>query len=286
MNRELKEIWKSVEGYEGLYEISNLGNLYRLEYITNRGRKIKGKLMNQYLNYKGYIQVYLIKEGKKFTTTIHRLMAIAFIPNPDNKPQINHLNGIKNYNKLENFEWCDNSENQLHAFHTGLKKYPKGELNSNTSLTEELVNIIKQEYNSGGKIPELSKKYSIELQILRNIIYGRTWTHNTTSITKRDDRKGWSEEHTKNSLISKFINNNKVGMIVIGQYNENNEEITRFRSINKASIQTGIPRKSIEAVVNEKRFPNKNGTFWTMKKAGGFNWKKVEVNLEQFKQLI
>jgi hypothetical protein len=281
------EIWKPVLDYEELYRVSNLGRLYRLPHYTRIGRYYEEKMMNQYTNHKGYIQVYLCKDGKKFTTLIHRLIAQVFIPNPENKPQINHINGIKTDNRIENIEWCTNSENQLHAFRTGLKTFPTGELNSNTDLTEEEVNNIINEYNLGEKLPTLSKKYSINLSILRSIIYGTSWTHHSDSIKKRDDRKFWSEDHAKNSLISKFNNKSRMGAISIAQYTKEGKELAKFRSINKAAIITGVPRKSIEAVVNEKKFYNKDKTtYWMMKEAGNFLWKKVEVDLEQFKQLL
>ena len=96
--KEEIEEWRPVKGYEGLYEISNLGNLYNL---------VKQNYPYKFKNYKGYIQTSLYKDKKRKTTTIHRLMAQAFISNPENKPQINHKNGIKDYNRLGNLEWCE-----------------------------------------------------------------------------------------------------------------------------------------------------------------------------------
>lgn len=281
------EIWKPVLGYEDSYEVSNLGKLRSRDRFNSRGYKLKGKLLSQHYSHKGYIIVALCKDNARATTSIHRLMAQAFIPNPDNKSQINHLNGIKDDNRLENIEWATQEENMRHAYDTGLKTFPVGELNSNTTLSEEDVANIIDEYNKGKTLPQMSEEKQISLSILRGIIYGKSWTHHSDSITKRDDRANWTKEHSKNSILSKFANKTGRAIITVGQYTIDGKELARFRSIKQAADITGVPKVSISAVIHETKFYNKDKTtYFTMKKAGGFIWKKLDLTATQLQELL
>lgn len=262
------EVWRPCPDYENNYEVSNFGNV--------RNKKTL-RLLKLYLNNKKYLEVRLFKSGKETSKIIHRLVGKAFLSNLNGLPQINHKDGIKHNNNVNNLEWSTNSENQLHAYRIGLQRSRKGEGNNNTCLTEIVVEKIKAQYNSGERLKELSQKHNINLSILRNIIYGRTWTHNLSKLIKRDDRKNKLKEDINKSIITKFSRGLSGTSVV--QLTKNNTEVCKFRSINDAAKQTGIPRKSIEAVVNNKKFhSSKNHKSWTMKEAGGFFWKKTNIN--------
>lgn len=114
----MRELWKPVVGYEGLYEVSNLG---RVKSLPRKGTK-GGVLTPSYSNSKHYAHIPLTKNGKLRTTSLHRVVALAFIPNPENKPQVNHINGDKTNNRTDNLEWVTNKENADHARETGLWK--------------------------------------------------------------------------------------------------------------------------------------------------------------------
>lgn len=108
------EIWKDVIGYEGQYKVSNLGRIK--SYTLNQG----GKLLSLTIARTGYPYVCIVRNGSKANKYVHRMVAMAFIDNPANLPQVNHKNGIKSDNSKENLEWVTRSENVLHAYRTGL----------------------------------------------------------------------------------------------------------------------------------------------------------------------
>lgn len=125
------EIWLPVKGFEGYYEVSNNGRIKSVERtICNSckccGRKssrhYREKILLPLVNHKGYLAVELSKDGKGKRIFIHRLVAVAFIPNPENKPQVNHEDGDKTNNFVENLFWSTNKENMQHSVRTGLSK--------------------------------------------------------------------------------------------------------------------------------------------------------------------
>lgn len=120
----MKEIWKPIDGFEGLYEVSNMGNIKRLQKtITDkyRNRNVKEKIMTPRKS-KDYLTICLHRDDDSKECRIHRLVAQAFIPNPENKPQVNHKDGNKQNNCVDNLEWNTQSENMKHAYKLGLKK--------------------------------------------------------------------------------------------------------------------------------------------------------------------
>ena len=102
----MMELWKDIDGFEGKYAISNLGNVY--SYYLGRNLKFN---KNRSGNYVG---VVLLKDGKQYRFQVHRLVAKAFIPNPKNLPQVNHKNEIQDDNRVENLEWCDQQYNSTY----------------------------------------------------------------------------------------------------------------------------------------------------------------------------
>lgn len=123
------EMWKSVIGYESRYEVSDLGSVrssdrYSRHNTSKTGFILhKGQILKPYTSEKGYSKVDLGDGfGKRKSVSVHRLVAIAFIDNPMNYDQVNHIDGVKTNNHLDNLEWCNNSMNQVHAYANGLNK--------------------------------------------------------------------------------------------------------------------------------------------------------------------
>jgi len=121
----MDEIWKDIEGYEKYYQVSNLGNVRSVERIVidrKSIRNFKSKILTRTKNTHGYLQVFLSKNGKIKTCRVHVLVAKAFLPNPANRPEINHINANRLDNSVSNLEWVTSSENSKHAFNMGRQK--------------------------------------------------------------------------------------------------------------------------------------------------------------------
>lgn len=117
----MEEIWKDIKGYEGLYQISNLGRVKCLPKII-RNRKYKEIIKSPSLAGKGYYRLILCNNGKNKAFYIHRLVAQAFIPNPNNLPQVNHKDENILNNCVDNLEWCNNKQNINYGLHN-FRKY-------------------------------------------------------------------------------------------------------------------------------------------------------------------
>ena len=164
------EIWKAIKGFEEQYEVSNIGNIRSIDrvvkhYIEGFTRKYKGASKNIRLNDKGYFRCNLKKDGKRFDFTTHRLVAEAFIPNEESKPVVNHKNGIKTDNRVENLEWCTISENVIHATKNRLIK---------TKLTDKEALSI---FNSNFSTRELGKIYDVSSSIIWRIKNKKAYKH-------------------------------------------------------------------------------------------------------------
>lgn len=117
------EVWKDIPGYEGLYQVSDLGRIKSLERFVNGKsgvRKVSEKIVSVAVKNNGYLQVKLHRKGERKFFGVHRLVAMVFVENFNNLPQVNHIDGNKKNNRADNLEWCTPSENQKHAVINGL----------------------------------------------------------------------------------------------------------------------------------------------------------------------
>ncbi len=169
----MQELFRDIEGYEGLYQISNLGNVRSFKAVSKGGN-----LKPVYR--KGYLTVTLRKNGVSKIHSIHRLIATAFIPNPDNLPCVNHKDGNKLNNDLSNLEWCTYSHNNKHAYKTGLKNYAftGGENSANHKLTESEVKFIRENYKKNDAIyggRALAKRFNVSDSCISSVMLGKSW---------------------------------------------------------------------------------------------------------------
>lgn len=151
------EFWKDIEDYQGSYQVSNSGRVKSLDrYIkSGKGKRLKkGQILKGCVTNRGYVNQRLWKDNKLKNVLEHRLVAQAFIPNPDNLPEVNHIDGNKTNNHVDNLEWVTSSKNQKHAFKTGLNSVKK------SKVTEEIFNKIVVEIENGGKIKNVLDKYN------------------------------------------------------------------------------------------------------------------------------
>lgn len=152
-------------------------------YLINREGKvyslISKKLISQRLDRYGYLRCNLYRNQKQVTITVHRLVAMAFLPNPNNLPEVNHKDGNKLNNHIDNLEWVTTSENQKHAFRIGLSKPKIGEKNPAAKYTKEDVIKVCKLLKQGFGNAEIVKTTGYSRSFVEKIKYGECWTHIT-----------------------------------------------------------------------------------------------------------
>lgn len=169
----MEEIWKDIDGYEGLYMVSSFGNVKSLDRkVLNKGKLCirKGKVLNKLETWCGYFRVRLYKNGKYKFYLIHRLVAETFIPNPNKFNVVNHIDYNKKNNNIENLEWCSQSYNMIHAINKnpsilkGLESYI--EKNKKPVIQYTAEGVFVREFES---IPEASKVTKISYSHIREV---------------------------------------------------------------------------------------------------------------------
>ena len=161
------EEWISISGYDGVYEISNDGHARRTK---------TGRILANIVGENGYVRVHLCSNGQRRKILMHRLVAIHFVPNPENKPEVNHEDGNKQNNYYKNLTWSTGLENKRHARENNLTC--KGERNVKNKLTSEQVNELRKLYEYRTLTQkQLGEKYGIGQSTISAIIRKKLWNH-------------------------------------------------------------------------------------------------------------
>lgn len=175
------EQWKKIEEFNYEYEISSYGRIRSVENVIVRGNGWKYTRKSKILKPSGsggYLRGAVCVNKKMIPYKIHRLVALAFIPNNENKKEVNHIDGNKLNNHVENLEWCTRQENIEHCILNKLQKPFKGEEIGNSKLLEfqviEIRNKFKPRVYSRTK---LAKEYNVSEATIKDILYKRTWIH-------------------------------------------------------------------------------------------------------------
>lgn len=158
------EVWKDMVGYEGHYQVSSLGKIKSLKKYFEDKDIIKKVTKDR----RGYLRTNFWLNGKIKGYRIHRIVATAFIPNPENLPQVNHKDGNKENNAVSNLEWVSNLRNRQHAEEIGIRKI---------KLSRNDVLNIRDIFNKGSSLSEIADTYNLSKGHAYSIVTGRVWKH-------------------------------------------------------------------------------------------------------------
>ena len=182
----MDEIWKDINSYEGIYQISNYGRIRSLTRYVNCspdnsfGHILKGKILKQGDNGNGYKYISLKKNGKRKNFYVHFLVAEAFIGERPRGADINHIDCNKSNNTLKNLEYISRQENINHAVKNGLLKnrnHAKGEKQGSAKLNNQKVILIRAFFNFGVSNKKLSEIFKIHKATVSNVVLRQTWKH-------------------------------------------------------------------------------------------------------------
>lgn len=171
------EKWRHAKGFSDRYYVSNMGRIFT---TSAHGKKDNPAIMRPARSFdkrrNNWEYYKTIMDGR--TIIVHRVVAATWIPNPGNKPFINHINGDKADNRVENLEWCTTSENILHAYRTGLEKKALGQKHHASKMTDEQVRQFKWEWAHDRKLSrkQYAEKLGVTEATIKDIIRGRSWS--------------------------------------------------------------------------------------------------------------
>jgi hypothetical protein len=239
----MNEMWMDIEDFEGLYQVSNLGRIKSLYRVNCQNKVIEEKFLTIFDNGHGYKKVHLTKNGKHKDKYVHRLVCGAFIPNPENKKEVNHKDGIKSNNLVGNLDWVTPSENQKHASMAGLhepfpiltgKDNPKSRPVCQFTLSGKLV----MEYES---LLEAQKETGINHSGISSVCSGKQDSAGKFMWRYKEDAQSDSIEPCKSSRVRP-----------INQFDLKGNFIREFMGCTEASRIVNLPVSSIHLACKNK----------------------------------
>lgn len=195
----MDEIWKDIDGFEGMYQISNLGRVKSLPRLSLQKHEIQEKILNTCHSCGGYVDVSLYKDGKRYHKKPHRLVAEAFIPNPNDLPEVDHIDTNKDNNCVDNLRWCTHSENYENPL-TRIrlseiqKSLPRPENAGEKLRVKVLVyknGILDREFSSYKELQEMSRDvygFTIYSQFVRKVLRGEMENYHGYTFEIIDNR--------------------------------------------------------------------------------------------------
>lgn len=176
----MEEIWKDVVGYEGYYQVSNLGRVKSLDRYVQRGqgtRLVHGRILNQAVNTNGYLRVILSRGNKTKNTLVHRLVAEAFIPNPEHAAVVDHIDNNRQNNSVSNLRWCTQSENIEKSYRQGRRT---SVFNLDAIQQKRIASVSKPVIRSDGmsykSVSEAASDLGVTWSAISHVLYGRAKT--------------------------------------------------------------------------------------------------------------
>jgi hypothetical protein len=174
------EIWKEVAGYEGLYEVSDLGRVRSTKRVLidkiGRARRYRSKILSGGVSDKGYWAIMLCKDAEQKMTLVARLVATAFIPNPDGKAEVNHKDGNKNDNSVSNLEWMTHQENSLHR-NAVLGKNVGEAVHNSTMTNTQVIEIRKMRAETNLSCRAIGERFGVNGHAVYAAVMRRSWKH-------------------------------------------------------------------------------------------------------------
>lgn len=257
-----EEIWKPVVGYEGLYEVSNFGRIKAPLKIVRSGRmmrKYQERIITPQHNKLGYLCVVLYKDGKGKRYLVHRLVMLAFVPNPENKPHIDHINTIKDDNRLENLRWAtakENANNILTVEYMKKAHSPESYIRGNETKRKKNCRKAPKNVYQYSKNGDLIAKYPSLSDVERKLGI------QTTNISKvlNDNTLSAGGYMWRTDGVQKcqpFSSRHHPFSKPIQLFDLNGNFVKEWKSIYEASIELNIPPGNIRRNIRSKRKPRK-----------------------------